>query len=139
MNEERRASLRSAFIIAHSSFRIPMMGDWIGLGIILLVVVVAAVGLSYLGRKPKPMTADEYERRVAEARGTTRAAALAGTNALNRMINPKAVEAVEKLKDLQAGYYDDQEKKGEGEGAGDDAPGHNDEGQKMESEEGTDA
>ncbi|HEX8722476.1 MAG TPA: hypothetical protein VF736_17810 [Pyrinomonadaceae bacterium] len=94
------------------------MGDWIGLGFIVLVVVGAVVGLSYLGRTRKPLTAEEYERRVAEAKGTTRAAALAGMNALNRMINPKAVEAVEKQKDLQAGYYDDQEKKGEG-----DAPG----------------
>jgi hypothetical protein len=94
------------------------MGDWIGLVIILLVVVGAVVGLSYLGRKPKPMTTEEYEQKVADARGTTRAAAMAGMNALNRMINPKAVEAVEKQKDLQAGYYNDQETKGEGDGDG---------------------
>ena|SRR5205085_4762979 len=110
------------------------MSDWIGLGFIVLVVVGALVGLSLLSRKPKPMTADEYERRVAEARGTTRAAALAGMNALNKMVNPKAVEAVEKQKDLQAGYYNDQEKKGEG-----DEPDPSDEGLKPESEEGTDA
>ena len=110
------------------------MGDWIGLGIILLVVVGALVGISYLGRKPKPMTVDEYEQKVAEARGTTRAAALAGMNALNRMINPKAVEAVEKQKDLQAGYYNDEQSKGEGDG-----PDPNDEGLKPESEEGNDA
>ncbi|HEX8284442.1 MAG TPA: hypothetical protein VF588_13845 [Pyrinomonadaceae bacterium] len=94
------------------------MGDWIGLGIIVLVVVGALVGVSYLGRKPKPLTPEEYEERVAEARGSTRAAALAGMNALNKMINPKAVEAVEKQKDLQAGYYNDEEKKGEGDGPG---------------------
>ena len=89
------------------------MGDWIGLGFIVLVVVGALVGLSYLGRKPKPLTTDEYERRVAQAKGTTRAAALAGMNALNRMINPKAVEAVEKQRDFQAGYYNEQDKAGE--------------------------
>ena len=94
------------------------MGDWIGLGFIVLLIVGAVVGLSYLGKKPKSLTPEEYERRVAEARGTTRAAALAGMNALNRMINPKAVEAVEKQKDLQAGYYNDQEKKGEGDEPG---------------------
>ena len=110
------------------------MGDWIGLGFIVLVVVGALVGISYLGRKPKPMTTDEYERRVAEARGTTRAAALAGMNALNKMINPKAVEAVEKQKDLQAGYYNDEQTKGEGDG-----PDPNDEGRKPLSEEGNDA
>src|SRR6201990_433433 len=111
------------------------MSDWIGLGFIALVVVGAVVGLSFLGRPRKPLTEDEYEKRVAEARGTTRAAALAGMNALNRMVNPKAVEAVEKLKDLQAGYYDDQEKKGEGDGG----PEPLDEGLKQKDEEGNDA
>ena len=62
------------------------------------------------------MSVDEYEQKVAEARGTTRAAALAGMNALNKMINPKAVEAVEKQKDLRAGYYNDEQTKGEGDG-----------------------
>jgi hypothetical protein len=95
------------------------VSDWIGLGIIVLAVVGALVGLSYLGRKPKPLTAEEYEQRVADAKGTTRAAALAGMNALNKMVNPKAVEAVEKQKDLQAGYYDDQEEEGEGDEPGD--------------------
>ncbi len=97
------------------------MSDWIGLGLIVLVAVGALAGLSHLGKKPKPLTQEEYERRVAEARGATRAAALAGMNALNKMVNPKAVEAVEKQKDLQAGYYDDQETEGEGDppGAGD--------------------
>ena len=110
------------------------MGDWIGLGIIVAVVVGAVVGVSYLGRGPKRLTVDEYEERVAEAKGTTRAAALAGLNALNRMVNPKAVEAVEKQRDLQAGYYDDREKKGEG-----DEPGGPEEGPKPEGGEGTDA
>jgi hypothetical protein len=94
------------------------MGDWIGLGIFVFVIVGALVGLSYLGRKPKQLTTEEYEERVAEAKGTTRAAALAGMNALNKMINPKAVEAVEKQKDLQAGYYDDHDEEGEGDGPG---------------------
>ena len=113
------------------------MGDWIGLGIILLVVIGAVVGLSFLGRGRKPLTIDEYEQKVAEAKGTTRAAALAGMNALNKMVNPKAVEAVEKQKDLQAGYYDDQEKKGEGDG--DDAPDPLYEDFKPKGEEGNDA
>ena len=94
------------------------MSDWIGLGIFVLVVVVALVGLSHLGKTRKPLTEDEYEQRVAEAKGTTRAAALAGMNALNKMINPKAVEAVEVLKDLKAGYYNDEQTKGEGDEPG---------------------
>jgi hypothetical protein len=110
------------------------MADWIGLEIILLVVVGALAGMSYLGRTRKQMSVDEYEQKVAEARGTTRAAALAGMNALNKMVNPKAVESVEKQKDLRAGYYDDQETKGEGDG-----PDPLDEGLKPESEEGNNA
>ncbi|MFL6256100.1 MAG: hypothetical protein ACJ74T_13910 [Pyrinomonadaceae bacterium] len=94
------------------------MGDWIGLGIFVLVVVGALVGLSYLSKTRKPLTAEEYERRVAEAKGTTRAAALVGMNAMNKMINPKAVEAVEVLKDMKAGYYNDEQTKGEGDEPG---------------------
>lgn len=90
------------------------MGDWIGLAVIVLVVVGALVGFSQLGKTRKPLTEEEYEQRVAEAKGTTRAAALAGMNALNKMVNPKAVEAVEKQRDLRAGFYNDREKKGEG-------------------------
>jgi hypothetical protein len=107
------------------------MSDWIGLGIFVLVAVGAVVGLSYLGKTRKPLTEDEYEQRVAEAKGTTRAAALAGMNALNKMINPKAVEAVEKQKDLQAGYYNDEQAKGEPDepGAADKRPGPTGEGE----------
>lgn len=94
------------------------MGDWIGLGVIVLVVVGALVGLSYLGRKPKPLTAEEYEQRVAEARGITRGAAVVGMTALDKFINPNAVKAVEVQQDLKAGYYDDQEEEG-----GPDEPG----------------
>src|SRR3712207_9237651 len=90
------------------------MGDWIGLGIILLVAAGALAGVSYLGRKPKPLTAEEYERRVAEARGTTRGAAIAGLYAIQKLLNPKAVEAIEVQRDLKAGFYNDAEKKGEG-------------------------
>ena len=94
------------------------MGDWIGLGLIVLVAVGALVGLSYLGKTRKPLTEEEYEQRVADAKGTTQAAALAGMNALNKMINPKAVEAVEVLKDMKACYYNDEQTKGEGDEPG---------------------
>ena len=90
------------------------MSDWIGLGIILVVVVGALVGMSYLGRKPKQLTTEEYERRVAEAKGTTRGAAIAGLYAMQKLLNPKAVEAIEVQRDLRAGFYDDAEQKGEG-------------------------
>jgi hypothetical protein len=94
------------------------MSDWIGLGIFVLVAVGALVGLSLLGRGRKPPTAEEYERRVAEAKGTTRAAAMAGVGGLDKFINPGAARAVEVQQDLQAGYYDDREKEGAGDEPG---------------------
>lgn len=97
------------------------MSDWIGLGVIVLVVVGALVGLSLLGKRPRPVTAEEYERRVAEAKGTTRGAAVAGLSALDKFVNPNAAKAVEVQRDLKAGYYDDQEEEGEGQEPG--APG----------------
>ena len=90
------------------------MNDWVGLGIIVLVAVVALVGLSRLGKKPKPLSKEEYEKRVADGRGLASAGAFSGLYALNKLLNPKAVEAVEVQRDLKAGYYDDQEEEGEG-------------------------
>jgi hypothetical protein len=94
------------------------MGDWIGVGIFVLVAVGALVGLSYLGKTPKPLTAEEYEKKVAEARGITRGAAVVGMTALDKFINPNAVKAIEVQQDLKAGYYDDQEEEGEGDEPG---------------------
>ncbi len=86
------------------------MADWIGLIFFVLLVVGAVVGMSYLGRTPKKLTEDEYERKVAESRGTTRSAAAAGLHALQKLMNPKAAEAVEVQRDLKAGFYNDEEK-----------------------------
>jgi hypothetical protein len=94
------------------------MGDWIGLGIIVLVVVGALVGLSYLGRKPKPLTAEEYEKRVAEAKGLARGMAAGGLTGLDKFLNPGAAKAIEVQQDLKAGYYDDREEEGEGDEPG---------------------
>jgi hypothetical protein len=90
------------------------MGDWIGLGIILLVVVGALAGLSHLGKPPKQMSQEEYERKVAESRGFMSAGVMASLYALQKLLNPKAVEAIEVRRDLKAGFYNDEEKKGEG-------------------------
>ena len=92
------------------------MGDWVGLGIIAVVLLGAFFGLARLGAPPEELTGEEFERRVQEAKGTTGAAA--ARSSLQTMMNPKAAEAVEVLQDLKAGYYDDQQEKGEG-----DAPG----------------
>ena len=110
------------------------MGDWIGLAVIVLLVVGALYGLSHLGKPAKPMSNEEYERRVRDARGTMRAGAFAGLNALEKLINPKAAKAVEAQQDLKAGYYNDEEKKGEG-----DEPGQKSKGLEPKEEGGDDA
>jgi hypothetical protein len=89
------------------------MGDWIGLGIFVLVIAGAVAGLSYLGRPRKPMTNEEFERRAAEARGTMSGGVAGIMYALQKLMNPKAAEAVEVQKDLRAGYYDDKEHAGD--------------------------
>jgi hypothetical protein len=101
------------------------MSDWIGLAFIVLLVAGAVVGLSFLGRGAKPMTNEEYERRVAEAKGVARGMAASGLAGLDKFVNPRAAHAVEIQRDFKAGYYNDQEKKGEG-GDGEEAPGPDD-------------
>ena len=103
------------------------MGDWIGLGVILLLTLGGFLGLARLGRAPEPLTPEEFERRVQESRGWMSAGAAAGMHALQKLMNPKAAEAVEVLKDMRAGFYDDKEQPGDGdededENAGEDGP-----------------
>ncbi|HWS55913.1 MAG TPA: hypothetical protein VN228_17370 [Pyrinomonadaceae bacterium] len=84
------------------------MGDWIGLGIFVLVIAGAVAGLSFLGKARPPMTDEEFERRAAEARGTMSAGVAGVMYSLQKLTNPRAAEAVEVQKDLRAGFYDDQ-------------------------------
>jgi hypothetical protein len=88
------------------------MSDWIGLGVFALILVVAFLGLARLGTPPPEISGEEFERRVEEAKGTTGAAA--ALYSLQKLMNPKAAEAIEILQDLKAGYYDETEQAGEG-------------------------
>ena len=90
------------------------MSDLVGLLLIVLILVAGFFGLAHLGAPPKQMTQDEFERRVQEGRGMMSAGVMAGMHALQKLMNPKAAEAVEVQKDLRAGYYDDQQKQGDG-------------------------
>ncbi len=117
------------------------MSDWIGLGVILLLAVAAFLGLARLGAPPEEITSEEFERRVEEARGTTRAGAAAGLYALQKLMNPRAAEAVEVLKDLKAGHYNKKQEQGDGDPPeGEGASGGEDSEAKAKAEgEGTDA
>jgi hypothetical protein len=82
------------------------MSDWIGLGVIVLVLAGCLWGLSHLGKTREPMSEEEFERRAAESRGTMSAGVVGLMYALQKLMNPKAAEAVEVQKDLKAGLYD---------------------------------
>lgn len=96
------------------------MSDWIGLAVMVLVLAGGLFGLSRLGAPPERISHEEFERRVKEGRGTMTTGAFAGMHALQKLLNPKAAEAVEVEKDLKAGYYADQQETGAG-GDGDDS------------------
>jgi hypothetical protein len=66
------------------------MSDWIGLGIILLVVAGALFGLSHLGKPRKPLSEEEYERRVREGPGVLSA----GVMGLQKILDPGTEKAV---------------------------------------------
>ncbi len=94
------------------------MGDWIGLGLFVFVLLCGFLGLARLGAPPEPMTREEFERRAAEGRGWMSAGAMAGMHALQKLINPKAAEAVEVQRDLEAGFYNESFGQGGEGGAG---------------------
>jgi len=84
------------------------MGDWIGLGIIVLVVICGLMGLSHLG-KPYDVTVEEYERRAHEAPGLISA----GLVGLQKALDPATEKAVEAQEDLRQGRYDGEQESGD--------------------------
>ena len=117
------------------------MSDWIGLGVIMLILVGAFLGLARLGAPPEEITTEEFERRVEEAKGTTRAGMFAGMYALQKLMNPRAAEAVEVLRDMKAGHYNKKQQQGDGDPPeGENLPdGEDSNGQVKTDGEGTDA
>src|SRR5262245_57671824 len=92
------------------------MGDWIGLGFFVLLIIGAWFGLRALSR-PQTRTAEEFERNAAE--GTTMLGA--GMNALQEMLNPEAAKAKEVQTQMKEGRY--QKKKREGKASGPEGTG----------------
>ncbi|HEY9282846.1 MAG TPA: hypothetical protein VIP46_05280 [Pyrinomonadaceae bacterium] len=86
------------------------MGDWLGLGVIVVLIVLALVGMARLGTPREEMTPEEFEER-ARTGGHTRA----GLFGLQQWLHPKAVKAIEVQQDLKAGYYNKKRVPGDGE------------------------
>ena len=87
------------------------MGDWIGLGFFVLLVVGAIVALKILS-KPRVSSSDEFERNAAE--GTT---ALGATmNALQELMDPAEAKAKEVITQMKEGNFQMKKREGKAEG-----------------------
>ena len=89
------------------------MSDWIGLGVFLLVAVVALVASAQLGKPRKKISVEEFEKRARSGAYTR-----AGMFALQQVLNPQAAKSVEVLQDLKSGYYNRKKVPGEGDDDG---------------------
>jgi hypothetical protein len=85
------------------------MSDWIGLVIIVLLVVGVVVASAKLGAPRKQISEEEFERRVREGQRSQ-----AAVFALQRLLHPKAADAVAVQQDLRHGYYNKKKTAGEG-------------------------
>ncbi len=83
------------------------MGDWIGLGFFVLLVIGALIALKLLS-KPRVSTSDEFERSASE--NTTLTGAF--LNALHDVTDPAAARAKEVRMQMKDGTY--RKKKREG-------------------------
>ena len=85
------------------------MSDWLGVGVIVLLIVLAVFAMSRLGEPRKEMTVEEFDER-ARTGGHTRA----GMFGLQEILDPKQAKAVAVQKDLKHGYYNKKRVPGEG-------------------------
>jgi hypothetical protein len=94
------------------------MSDWIGLGIIVLLVLCGLFGLSRLG-KPYDVSTEEFERRAQEGPGLLGA----GLIGIQKALDPAMEKAVVAQEDLKQGRYDSEDESGDPPEAGDDRRG----------------
>ncbi|HMS07969.1 MAG TPA: hypothetical protein PKE66_00685 [Pyrinomonadaceae bacterium] len=76
------------------------MGDWIGLGIIVLVIAGAYFGLRTIAR-PATRTEEEFERRAAESTSGLGAS----VNALQEILDPGSAKAKQVAVEIKEGRY----------------------------------
>ena len=80
-------------------------GDWIGIGVVALVIVGALLLLNQITKPYNVKNEEEFERRRREGAGL----ATAGLMGLQQILDPGAKKAVEVQQDLRRGIYDDRE------------------------------
>jgi len=92
-------------------------GDWIGIGVIGLVIVGVVILLNQITKPYDVKDEDEFERRRKQSAGMM----TAGLMGLQQMLDPSAKKAAEVQQDLRRGIYDDQEEPDDPPEAGADA------------------
>jgi hypothetical protein len=80
------------------------VGDWIGLGVIALVIAGVLIMLNHVTKPYGVKTEEEFQRRRKEGGLLS-----AGMMGLQQMLDPSAKKAVEVQQDLRRGIYDDKE------------------------------
>lgn len=87
------------------------MGDWIGLGFFILLIVAAVVGLRVLS-KPRVSTAEEFERRASEEKTMLGAS----MNALQEIMDPAEKRSKEVVEQMKDGTFQKKKREGKAEG-----------------------
>ena len=77
--------------------------DWIGLGVIALLIIAALFGLSQISKPYDVKTEEEFQERKKLGART------AGLMGLQQILDPAAKKSVEVQQDLRHGIYDDKE------------------------------
>ena len=84
-----------------------MIGDWIGLAVLLLFVGGALVGVKLLSRQ-RVSTEEEFEKRLSESATMLGA----GVSAIDGMLNPSAAKGKAAVRELKQGRYQKKRKEG---------------------------
>ena len=79
--------------------------DWIGIGVIALVIVGGLILLNQITKPYDVKTEDEFEKRRKESAGMM----VAGMKGLQGILDPAEKKAAEVQQDLRRGIYDDKE------------------------------
>ncbi|HEY0322584.1 MAG TPA: hypothetical protein VGC66_16635 [Pyrinomonadaceae bacterium] len=86
------------------------MNDWIGLGIIIILVGGLFYALMRANEPRAPLTEEEFQKRAQESRGL----AGAGFSALQQMLDPSTKRAEAVIEDMRQGYLDGEQESGDG-------------------------
>lgn len=88
-------------------------GDWIGIGVIVLLIVLGLIGLNQITKPYDVKTEEEFQERKKMGART------AGLMGLQQILDPAAKKSVEVQQDLRRGIYDDKEEADDPPEAGD--------------------